>query len=324
MMTRAADRSLVLANPLLDAWVRVTPERVDVVPVPDDPAAGPRSADLRLGEALFFTTLMAPWDRSDGRLSRFTCETCHFEGAVDGRTHATGRGDVRATTKPLLGLFNNRPHFSRALDPNLATMVDNEFDVAGAKSDHDPWFSIDPKDYPWLGDLGVVGDPRTPLDLRRSLMTFLMAFSHRPNPSALGRPHWTDTERAGAATFRDRCESCHQARLVTDDPKTRIPFPEWEGLVLSAEGPIVWARAEYAKTGVVPYVNEAGARVVSLRRLYRKRPYFTNGSAPDLAAVLDRVRIAPDGTFFHDLAPQGATALPGAEIHGLLSFLDLL
>lgn len=29
-------------------------------------------------------------------------------------------------------LFNNRPHFSRALDPDMTTMVDNEFRVAGA------------------------------------------------------------------------------------------------------------------------------------------------------------------------------------------------
>ena len=65
---------------------------------------------------------MAPSSSSEGAKSRFSCETCHFEGYVDGRTHHTGRGDVRATTKPLVGLFNNRPHFSRALDPDLTTV----------------------------------------------------------------------------------------------------------------------------------------------------------------------------------------------------------
>ncbi|MCL2448903.1 MAG: hypothetical protein FWD17_08150, partial [Polyangiaceae bacterium] len=108
----------VVANPLLDAWVRVGEGEgsasAGVVAVPD-PGAAPRSNEVRLGEALFFTTLMAPWNQSEGRLSRFTCETCHFEGYTDGRTHYTGRADVYATTKPLLGLFNNRPHFSRAL-----------------------------------------------------------------------------------------------------------------------------------------------------------------------------------------------------------------
>ncbi len=95
---------------------------------------------MHLGEALFFTTLMGPWNKSDGPLSRFTCETCHFEGYVDGRTHHTGRGDVHAVTKPLLGLFNNRPHFSRALDPDLVSVAFNEFRVAGAKSGRDPWY----------------------------------------------------------------------------------------------------------------------------------------------------------------------------------------
>ncbi len=142
--------SLVFANPLLDAWVVASSGGNSVVRV-DDAGRGARSADSRLGEALLFTTLIAPWDRSDGRLSRFTCETCHFEGYVDGRTHFTGRGNVYATTKPLLGLFNNRPHFSRALDPDMTTMVNNEFRVAGARSDHDPWFSLSVGAFPWIG-----------------------------------------------------------------------------------------------------------------------------------------------------------------------------
>jgi hypothetical protein len=288
-----------------------------------DDASGGRSSDSRLGEALFFTTLMAPWDRSDGRLSRFTCETCHFEGYVDGRTHFTGRGDVHATTKPLLGLFNNRPHFSRALDPDLTTMVDNEFRVAGAKSEHDPWFALSVADFPWVEGLT---DGRRNLDpeaLRRALMAFFMDFTHRPNPAVAGRSRWSDLERAGAAVFRSRCESCHEARLVADDPATRVPFDRWEELVMSREGPIVWAHSAYEQTGVVPYVNEKGARVVSLRRLYKKYPYFTNGSARDLASVLDRARFAP-GRFVHDGPLEGAAVLDAQEKTALAAFLDLL
>src|SRR5205814_5016931 len=124
---------LGFADPLLDAWVlRRSDGQFEVVPVAPTRA---RSDNIeRLGEALFFTTLMAPYNRADGPLSRFTCETCHFEGYVDGRTHHTGRGNVHATTKPLVGLFNNRPHFSRALDPDLSSVANNEFTVAGARS----------------------------------------------------------------------------------------------------------------------------------------------------------------------------------------------
>src|SRR5205814_5335212 len=129
----------------------------------------------RIGEALFFTDLMAPANRSDGALSRFTCETCHFEGYVDGRTHHTGRGDVHATTKPLLGLFNNRPHFSRALDPDLSAVAENEFRVAGAHSDTDPHFAVSPEKTPWARELGV-DRTHDATELRVALMAFLMAF----------------------------------------------------------------------------------------------------------------------------------------------------
>jgi hypothetical protein len=324
MIEAAGDGSWLMADPLLDAWVRARPGIGDseIVPV-DDEQSRARSVDSKLGEALFFTTLMAPWNRSDGRLSRFTCETCHFEGYVDGRTHHTGRGEILATTKPLVGLFNNRPHFSRALDPDLTTMVDNEFRVAGAKSDHDPWFSVSQTDFPWIRLLGVNRPTVPPEALRRSLMSFFMDFAPRPNPSIVGRTHWNDVERAGATVFRGACESCHEARLVADDPSTRVPFEGWENLVMSRQGAIVWARAGYEKTGVTPYVNELGARVVSLRRLYKKHPYFTNGSADDLRAVLDRVGTA-DGQFFHEGAPEPAKRLSGAEKSSLAAFLDLL
>jgi hypothetical protein len=320
---RLPDGSFAVANPLLDAWLHVTPERIDVVRVGDPPSAS-RSVDSRLGEALFYTTLMAPWDRSEGRLSRFTCETCHFEGYVDGRTHRTGRGDIRATTKPLLGLLSNRPYFSRALDPDLSTMVDNEFRVAGAKSEHDPWFSIGGADFPWTHEIGLDAGEVSPVSLRRSLMAFLMDLTHRPNPAVVGRSGWSDDERAGAKVFRHQCESCHQARLVTDDPNTRIAFDGWEARVLSPEGPIVWARPEYAKTGVLPYVNENGARVVSLRRLYKKFPYFTNGSAKSVGDVLDRVQVRADGGFVHDGNLQRGRSLDAREKRELEAFLDLL
>jgi hypothetical protein len=344
-MARAEDGSLVIADPLIDAWIRVAPDAVDIVHVEDE-RSRTRGFESRLGEALFFTTLIAPWDKSEGRLSRFTCETCHFEGYVDGRTHHTGRGDIRATTKPLLGLLGNRPYFSRALDPDMTTMVDNEFRVAGAKSGHDPWFSLGAAEIGWLRDLSgsdlpadvapglagrpggsEAGGPLTPVALRRALMTFFMEFTPRPNPMVLGRARWTDTEGRGAAVFRERCESCHSARLIADDPGSRVPFAQWEQHVMSPEGSIVWASSEYAKTGVMPYVNERGARVVSLRRLFKKYPYFTNGSAKDIRAVLDRIRLGPGGAFAHDGAAPGgvdAAGLAPSEKTELTAFLELL
>ncbi len=312
----ATRAGIVAANPLIDAWVST-----GHIAYPAD-AADRRGDATRLGEALFFTELMAPGHRSEGALSRFTCETCHFEGYVDGRTHHTGRGDVHATTKPLLGLFANRPHFSRALDPDLSAVAENEFRVAGAPSPNDPHFSVDAASVPWLRALRLERASFGPDDLRTALMDFLMTWTHRTNPTATTHRSFTALERAGAVAFRDRCERCHQARAAADQPASRVAFDRWESLVLSDGGPLVWASDAYEKTGVVPYVHELGARVPSLRRLYKKKPYFTSGSAADVRAVLERARFGPD-RFAHAGSTEGE-ALDAATVRALEAFLDLL
>ncbi|MEM9493429.1 MAG: c-type cytochrome, partial [Myxococcota bacterium] len=346
-------RVAVAANPLLDAWIaRQEPGRDPVIaPVPTA-VSDSRSVEHRVGEALMFTTLMAPWNRADGRWSRFTCETCHFEGYGDGRIHYTGRGQIHASTKPLRGLFNNRPHFSRALDRTMAIMVHAEFRVANRGNGRSPWFALRRAEMPWLSHLGAVPESLSPQFLRRSLMTFLMEFPHRPNPAAMGWQRvesappapqsvaradapvrrFTADERRGAELFRDRCEMCHSARTVADIPASRVAFADWERLTLTPTGGIVWGRDEHYKTGVVPYVHPDGARVPSLRRLYKKWPYFTNGSAEDLAEVLERARFVRAGSgadnaqpaFYHDGGPPAASILSRAQRDALLAFLRLL
>ena len=102
-----------------------------------------------------------------------------------------------------------------------------------------------------------------------------------------------------------------------------MPLADWERLVLSPAGAIVWARDTREQTGIVPYVHPEGTRVPSLQRLYRKRPYFTNGSSPDLPSVLARARVMPDG-FLHDAAPGAGEPLDPGDRAALLAFLDLL
>jgi hypothetical protein len=315
------DGRLVAANPLLDAWTLESDAGVHVEPV-NEPRDRRKPLE-KLGEALMYTTLIAPENHADGALSRFTCEACHFEGYVDGRTHHTGRGDVRATTKPLIGLFNNRPYFSRALDRDLTQMVHNEFRVAGANSGHDPWFALSPDEHPWLAQLGIQAKI-APEALRRALMTHLMRSSHAPNPLAQGRAAFDADEALGAQVFAGQCEGCHQARLDTGDASSRAPFERWPSLVFSPAGPLVWASDVYAKTGIEPYVHERGARVPSLRRLAKKYPYFTNGSSPSIADVLARVRVLPSG-FSHAGSETSRTgALSAEERRALEAFLRLL
>lgn len=320
----ASDGSLVYADPLFDAWIQV--DRADAHIKRVDPARRP-DPDVRLGEALFFTELMAPNNSSLGAHSRFSCETCHFEGGVDGRVHYTGRANVSVVTKPLFGLANNRPHFSRAMDPDLSSVCHNEFRVAGAGSGVDPWFTLETRRFPWLYDLGIDRAELGPVDLRAALLQFLYAFSPPPNPRSQGRQRFSALEAEGAAAFRDHCQSCHAARLLSDDSRSEAPFGQWESLVLSRNAPLVWARGDYEKTGILPYVHERGTRITSLRRLSQKPRYFTNGSAPDLANVLERFR---DGLSapLHDTASAAGAAngapLPEATRRALLAFLRLL
>jgi hypothetical protein len=317
---------LACANPLLDAWVDLTnaPRSVPARP----PSPGDPSVEERLGEALFFTTLMAPDATSEGRRSRFTCETCHFEGGTDGRVHHSGRDDIRVSTRPLLGLLNDAPHFSRARDPDLTAVCHNEFTVASRGNPVDPWFSLDPSRFPWLGSLGATGGMLSPEKLRGALLAFLSRFSHEESPFALARPAptgLTAAEQRGAEAFRDRCVRCHAARLIADDPKTEVPFARWAELVLSPSGPIVWARGDYEKVGVLPYVDPKGTRIPSLRRLYLKRPYLTRGTARTLEELLAAVR-SSDSELLHAGGESRAElrALPPSERADLLAFLRLL
>jgi hypothetical protein len=311
------DRGYIAANPLLDGWTWIGDDGSTRTASAD---AAPRDAEVRLGEALFFTTAMTRRGDSEGAHSRFTCETCHFEGTVDGRIHYTGREDIHAATKPLLGLFVNRPHFSRALDRTLAVMVDNELAVANRLDPEGPRFTLSPDALPWLRELGITADVG-PQAQRRALMRFFEAFDHEPSPAIAGRTAFTEVERAGAALFAEHCESCHQARLVTDDPSTRMDRRTWEALVFSAAGPIVWATDERMRTGVEPYVHREGARVTSLRRVAQDWPYLTNGSARSLDDVLARIQLVPER--IHAGEGRGPRLGPD-EVTALRAFLDLL
>lgn len=312
---------VVFASPLLDAWVDVRPSGVSVHHV--ERAGRPEPA-VRLGEALFFTELIAPENVSHGRHSRFSCETCHFEGGVDGRTHFTGRADVSVVTKPLFGLANNRPHFSRALDPDLSAVAHNEFRVAGAGSGSDPWFTLEASRFPWLRELGLDRASFEPSDLREALLRFLYAFSHEPNPAAQGRTGFSKLEAKGAALFEQKCESCHAARAFADEPSSRAPRERWEELVLRRNAPLVWARGDYEQTGILPYVHERGTRVTSLRRLALKPRYFTNGSAPTLSDVLERFRSSSAGALHAAPPDASGEALDEPARAALLAFLRLL
>jgi hypothetical protein len=94
-------------------------------------------------------------------------------------------------------------------------------------------------------------------------------------------------------------------------------------MILAEGAALVWGSTGYHKTGVLPYVHEDGARTPSLRRLYKKYPYLTNGSAHSIEEVLDGMAFSP-GRTFHARAPDGAERLDEKSKRALAGFLELL
>lgn len=304
----------VVASVIEDA-VTVGSERIDL--------GRGASALQRLGERLVFTTLMAPQQRSEGPLSRFTCETCHLGGGADGRVHNTGRGthgeEITATTKPLWGLFENPPLFTRALDRSVAVMVHAEFKVANARSPQDPWFSAHVSDDGSDDGSDAASDEVVgPLQLRRALIAFFAGFDPPANPRAFARDTLNDDEARGWQHFKHRCLRCHDARVFADEQEAD---PDFDVVSALLHGALVFGRAGREDTGVRPRVHPEGARPSSLRGISNKVPLLTNGSARDLPALLKQART--DGDLFTHQGSAGAP-LDEEEQRLLLLFLPLL
>jgi hypothetical protein len=227
---------------------------------------------------------------------------------------------LRATTKPLRGLLYNQPHFSRGGDPDLATVSDNEVRVAHRRTDRDPYAPLTETEVPSLGFLGWAA-PVGPVDVRLALLRYLAGSDHERNPRTVGRDHFDDLERDGAAAFARRCASCHAPRLRADTPTSALPFQLWEQAVFAETAPLLWASDRFVGTGVEPYLRPGGPRVTSLRRVADRTPLFTDGAATDLAQVLREVRI--EGSTFWHRAGNGAP-LPDGEQASLLAFVSLL
>jgi mono/diheme cytochrome c family protein len=198
-------------------------------------------------------------------------------------------------------------------------MIDNEFSVASRGTAFDPWFALDPAEHGWLATLGV-DEPIAPEAMRRAVFEFLTTFTPDPNPATLGRDRFTKRERRGAEVFAQHCETCHQARLRSDDPESRVVPESWPAYIFGT-GAVLWASEQRVKAGVEPYVHAEGARVPSLRRLWVKRPYFTNGTAGDLDAVLVGCDLGPP---FSHVPGASAQLLTVADQQALRAFLDLL
>ncbi len=325
LSSHSSGAGLTYASDLLDrvATVDVDTGRVLNTLAFDQARTSPPAMAAHLGEMLFFTDLMSPDNSSQGQLSRFTCEACHFEGLVDGRTHFTGRANIHATTKPLHGLANNIPLFSRAGDDTLSSMVMAEFEAAN--QNRKGFFSIPSDRHPWMSVSSAWPETLSPLLLRKALLSFFVHFNPAPNPWRAAHPILDDRARRGLTVFKDRCADCHQP-LVSTRTQQGVDFDQWPDWLTREDADLVWGAPFSARTGVRPYVADTGARVPSLRRVWLKRPLFTNGSAQTVREVLHRFRYQQSTVWHHfsdgDRAVERApTALTDQEIDDLDSLL---
>ncbi len=318
--------SLVYTTPLLDRVVKqelvdagvelkLSTTRILDYSQPLSPA--------NLGEILFFTGLMSPNNSSRGELSRFTCEACHFEGQIDGRVHFTGRDAIYASTKPVQGLVNNVPLFSRGGDTSLSSMVMAEFMVAN--QNRKGVFTIQKVQYPWMSLVPDWPQTATPMALRRGLLWFFTEFNPEPNPWRAGHPALTKSARRGLAVFRERCADCHQPLSSTRTGKG-VDFSRWQHWLTEENRDLIWGAPFFSRTGVKPYVRPAGSRVPSLRRVWMKYPLFTNGSVRTIGGVLKGFRYK-DATVWHQYdtgaagSEKGLKALTSQEMADLEALL---
>lgn len=297
--THQTKTSLVYVSPLMDRAVKLNPGTGKVLAeLTFESAVGSRNRfmPLHLGELLFYTDLMSPNNSSADELSRFTCEACHFEGRIDGRIHYTGRDDIYATTKPLYGLANNVPLFSRGGDESLSSMVMAEFIVANQR--RKAFFTIRKEHYPWMSTVDDWPDTLTPLALREGLLAFFMALAPPPHAWRAKHPDFNDRARQGMAVFRDRCADCHQP-IRSTRTEDGVKFEEWTPWLTDEKLDLVWGAPFFSRTGITPYVDPAGARVPSLRRIWMKYPLFTNGSAKTMRDLLEGFRYQGATVYHH-------------------------
>jgi hypothetical protein len=284
-----------------------------------------RYTPTRFGEILFFTDLMTPNNSSRGELSRFTCEACHFEGRFDGRVHFTGRDHIHTATKPVRGLADNVPIFSRAGDRSLSSMVMTEFLVANQH--RQGVFDIRKDDYPWMSTVEGWPEKLPPLALRQGLLSFFVDFDHDPNPWRIRHPTLSRRARRGLLVFRNRCADCHQP-LRSTRTGNGVDFAHWARWLTHENLDLIWGAPFLARTGVKPYVDPAGARVPSLRRVWMKYPLFTNGSAQTIRDVLDGFRYMNSTVWHHfdadgsppESAVRSLTAEEKADLEALLRY----
>ncbi|MBC8132478.1 MAG: hypothetical protein H7X95_05805, partial [Deltaproteobacteria bacterium] len=280
-----------------------------------------RNTPSARGEVLFYSRALVPNNVAQGSASVYTCAACHADGQIDGRRHPSKRNRFFSMTKSCRGLRGTEPFLSLGKPDTFAAFADNIVSThAQGALDAPETFDR----YPVTLRLRAADTWMTvtlsPEDVRAALAAYMADIPVEPSPFVTpGRRTLTATQRRGLAIFRDNCAGCHQ--LVRSTPRGRtIRRGEIEASLIAGEVTLTSPRRHDVGT---PVLGEGGNNPPSLRNVWAAAPYFSDGSAATLDAVLDRTD--PNAKKIH--APQNAARppiFPPAERAALLDFLKAL
>jgi hypothetical protein len=291
---------------------------VETVPLAVGPGVEPQpesqpepATDYAIGEVLFYSKAL--W--ADTQSNQFTCNGCHWDGGNDHRVHPGFRESRWELARPAAGVGMLAPIFTPGQSSSITVAVN------GFVRALDERYWTEREAHAWLDPVEVEIAPGrrvllSPHDVRRALLTYLARQPVEPGfLRAPGQP-FSDSALRGAALFWRDCARCHEPspRMGTGSTLGREAALDY-----LIDRPLAFGAARWEKTGVLPYFTERGNRVSPLTQLGRGGPFFSNGSARNLADVLQRTD--PGRPLVH--APENVAApfYRPEQVQDLIDFL---
>jgi cytochrome c peroxidase len=314
-----------------DPWQWELPARF---PVPRVPADNPMTAEkVELGRHLFF----------DPRLSNTgtqACASCHdpAHAFTDGRTTAIGASGDRGThnTMSLVNVAYNSSstwaHDVRRLEEQARLPMFSPLEMGASESEVLARLAADPV-YRELFD--AAGEPITIDGVTRALASFertIISASTRFDRFIAGEPSALDaSEQRGLALFESErlgCARCHGgfnlASAYDHAGMTAPQIQQFNTGLYNVDGRGAYPVGDQGLVEVTGDPADMGRfRAPTLRNIALTAPYFHDGSAPTLDAVIDHYARAGVASPLVSPFITGFT-LSAAERADLLAFLGAL
>ncbi|MFI5288214.1 MAG: hypothetical protein ACHQ17_01125 [Polyangia bacterium] len=259
----------------LDPSDPITPAVVDGAPI-DRLTTDPMPPNFRLGQRLFYTANSAAFPIT--RNFWVACSSCHLEGGTDAVTWRFFVGP-RDTPSNAGGPIHTGFLLRQALRSSIAD-YDTTIDVEQGGSYHRLSMSQAP-------ELQALSD----------FVNYGIPFPQNPNLAPDGK--LTDAQARGQTLFTQRCATCHAGDYFTDSGAGNPTLDPNGPILLHDIGTCV----QNGPFDDQPAPDEMGPGLMrtacdfdtpTLRGIFASAPYFHDGSAPTLRAVVDRLPFATD------------------------------